>query len=252
MIRRFRRCGHAPGALTPEDQAIVDQFRAMLAAVRNPQPWTPGQAQDVAVRIGPFVERAHSRPGDDHGPEMIAVALVHPDTSHAAAYCHGRQLGYTDRGWLRCETTAILGLWQPGYALLTHAAAGLPQPDHVGMDPAHYALYIEARRRDDSHDGFTLLRLGPYTRPDPARPAGLRPDHRRAGRARDHPPARTPRLRAVRAVRRQRPPAVRRPVRGRRRGALGRRRHGGERVTAPTLYKIETDPAPRAPASWAP
>ncbi|MGC9479062.1 hypothetical protein ACP4I1_33615 [Streptomyces sp. WG4] len=29
--------------------------------------------------------------------------------------------------------------------------------------PAHYALYIEARRRDDSRDGFTLLRLGPYT-----------------------------------------------------------------------------------------
>ncbi|MEK8141583.1 hypothetical protein NKH18_00315 [Streptomyces sp. M10(2022)] len=31
------------------------------------------------------------------------------------------------------------------------------------MKPAHYALYIEARNRDDnSLDGFTLLRLGPY------------------------------------------------------------------------------------------
>lgn len=163
MIRRFRRCGHAPEALTPEDQAVVNQFRAMLAAVRDPEPWTPGGAQDIAVRVGPFIERAHTRPGDDHGPDMIAVALVHPDTPHAAAYLHSRQLGYTERGWLRCETTAILGFWQPGYAMLTHAAANLPLPDDVGMDPAHYALYIEARKRDDSRDGYTLLRLGPYT-----------------------------------------------------------------------------------------
>ncbi|GAA2733449.1 hypothetical protein [Streptomyces nogalater] len=94
---------------------------------------------------------------------MIAVALVYPDAPHAAAYLHGRQLGYTDRGWLRCQTTTILGVWQPGYAMLTHAAAGLPLPDNLGMEPAHYALHIEARRRDNSRDGFTLLRLGPYT-----------------------------------------------------------------------------------------
>ncbi|MER6074630.1 hypothetical protein ABT187_38615 [Streptomyces sp. NPDC001817] len=156
-----RRCAHAPGALTPEKQAVVDQFRAMLAALRNPEPWTPGGAQDIAVRIGPFVERAHTRPGDDHGPDMIAVALVHPDTPHAAAYLHGRQLGYTERGWLRCETTAILGVWQPGYAMLTHAAAGLPLPDDVGMAPAHYGVHVEARRSDNT--GYTLLRLGPYT-----------------------------------------------------------------------------------------
>jgi hypothetical protein len=170
--RLFRRCGHAPGPLNPEDQAAVDEFRAHLAAVaalRSPQPWTPGHSQDIAVRVGPFIERAHTRPGDDHGPEMIAVALVHPDTPHAAAYLHGRQLGYTDRGWLRCETTAILGLWQPGYAMLTHAAAGLPLPADIGMDPAHYALYIEARKRDDSRDGYTLLRLGPYTQTRHAR-----------------------------------------------------------------------------------
>lgn len=163
MIRRFRRCGHAPGALTPEDQVVVDQFRVMLTALRNPQPWTPDSARDIAVRVGPFIERAHTRPGDDHGPDVIAVALVHPDTPHAGAYLHGRQLGYTERGWLRCETTSILGFWQPGYAMLTHAAAGLPLPDDVGMEPAHYALYIEARNRDDSLDGFILLRLGPYT-----------------------------------------------------------------------------------------
>ncbi|WPO76297.1 hypothetical protein [Streptomyces sp. KN37] len=109
------------------------------------------------------MERAHTRPGDDHGPDLIAVALVHPDTPHASAYLHGRQLGYTERGWLRCKTSAILGFWQPGYAMLTHAAAGLALPDDVGMELAHYALHIEARKRDDSLDGFTLLRLSPYT-----------------------------------------------------------------------------------------
>ncbi|WP_326615351.1 hypothetical protein OG949_41310 (plasmid) [Streptomyces scopuliridis] len=96
MIRRFRRCGHAPGPLF-EDQTVVDAFRAMLAAVRDPQPWTPGQSLDIAVRVGPFIERAHPRPGDDHGTEMLAVALVHPDTGHAAAYLHGHQLGYTGK-----------------------------------------------------------------------------------------------------------------------------------------------------------
>ncbi|MFH8342957.1 hypothetical protein [Streptomyces sp. AM6-12] len=163
MIRRLRRRKLASGTLTPEDQAVVDQFRAMLTALRNPEPWTPSTGKDIAVRVGPFIERAHTRPGDDHGPDMIAVALVHPDTPHAGAYLHGRQLGYTERGWLRCETTKILGFWQPGYAMLTHAAAGLPVPDDIGMEPACYALYIEARKRDDSLDGYTLLHVGPYT-----------------------------------------------------------------------------------------
>ncbi|MFE6270478.1 hypothetical protein ACFVQ9_17050 [Streptomyces goshikiensis] len=165
MIRRlFRRCATAPGTvLAPEDQIVLDAFRAMLAALRTPEPWTPGSARDIAVRVGPCVERAHTRPGDDHGPDMIAVALAHPDTPHAAAYLHGRHLGYTNRGWLRCNTTAILGFWQPAYRMLTHAAADLPLPDDVGMEPAHYALYIEARKRDGSLAGYTLLRLGPYT-----------------------------------------------------------------------------------------
>ncbi|MFE4019291.1 hypothetical protein ACFXPZ_18040 [Streptomyces sp. NPDC059101] len=35
-----------------------------------------------------------------HNPDLIAVALIHPDTPHAAAYLHGRQLGYTERGWM--------------------------------------------------------------------------------------------------------------------------------------------------------
>lgn len=62
---------------------------------------------------------------------------------------------------MRCETTAILGSWQPAYAMLTHAAANLPLPDDVGMDPAHYSVHVEARRADGT--GYTLLRLGPYT-----------------------------------------------------------------------------------------
>ncbi|MGP3633879.1 hypothetical protein ACTU45_11010 [Streptomyces sp. 24-1644] len=94
---------------------------------------------------------------------MIAVALVHPATPHAAAYRNGRELGYTHRSWMRCQTSAILGIWQPGYETLTHAAANLSLPDDLGMDPAHYALHIKARKRDDSPDGHTLLRLGPYT-----------------------------------------------------------------------------------------
>ncbi|WP_331724022.1 hypothetical protein [Streptomyces sp. NBC_00005] len=159
--RLLRRCGHASGALAPEDQAAVDQFRAMLAARKNPQPWTPGCNQDAAVRVGPFIERAQPRPGDDHGPDLIAVTLIHPDTPHAAAYRHGHQLGYTGRGWLRCETAAILGIWQPAYAMLTHAAADLPLPDDVGMPPALYGVHVEARRPDNT--GYLLLRLGPYT-----------------------------------------------------------------------------------------
>ncbi|MGW7620806.1 hypothetical protein ACWGLG_34215 [Streptomyces antimycoticus] len=78
MKRLLRRCSHAPDALTPEGQAVADAFRAMLAALKHPEPWTPGRGPDVAVRVGPFVECAHTRPGDDHGPDIIAVALHHP------------------------------------------------------------------------------------------------------------------------------------------------------------------------------
>ncbi|MFI5808372.1 hypothetical protein [Streptomyces sp. NPDC051561] len=159
MIRHlFRRCSH-----TPEDQAAVGAFRAhqaATAALRSPQPWTPGACRDVAVRVGPFVERAHPRPGDDCDPEVIAVSLGHPDTGTAAAYLHGHQLGYIGRGWLRCETTAILGTWQPAYAPLTHAAADLALPGEVGMEQAHYAVTVEACKTDGN--GHTLLRLGPY------------------------------------------------------------------------------------------
>ena len=210
MIRRLRRCGHAPGASSPEDQAVVDEFRAMLTALRNPEPWTPGtgNARDIAVRIGPFVERAQTRPGDDHGPDLIAVTLVHPSTPHA-----GRHLGYTGRDWLRCPTTAIIGFWQPGYTLLTHAANGLHLPDDIGM--ARRAHPAPARP----------------VHPAPARPAGRRPAHRRTGRPGDHPRARVPDHHEVRAVLCQRPPAVHRPVRDRRRRAPEHRRCGRAPVT---------------------
>ncbi|MEU9617011.1 hypothetical protein AB0D56_36680 [Streptomyces sp. NPDC048209] len=157
----FRRCGHAPGPLTPQDQAALDTFRANLAAiaaVRDPEPWTPGRYHALAVRVGPFIERAHTRPGDDHGPDLIAVSLENSGGPYAPYGARYRKLG-----WLRCETTKILGVWNSAYTPLTHAAAGLDLPDDIGMEPAHYALYIEARRRDGSLDGHTLLRLGPYT-----------------------------------------------------------------------------------------
>jgi hypothetical protein len=155
MKRLFRRCGHAPGALSPEDQAAVDQFRALLAALRDPEPWTPGRCQDLAARVGPFVERAHPRTGDDHGPDVIAVALQHPGGSYTP---YGER--YRKLGWLRCETDKILGAWNPAYAPLTHAAANLDLPDDVGMAPANYGVHVEARRSDGT--GYTLLRLGPY------------------------------------------------------------------------------------------
>lgn len=155
-IPRWKRCNHGPGILSSEDQAVVDAFRSMLAARKNPQPWTPGSGHDIALRVGPFIERAHPRPGDDHGPDLIAVALVHPDTPHATAYTNR----YTSKGWLRCETATILGTWTPAYRMLTHAAAGLDLPADVGMAPAHYGVHVEARKPDST--GYTLLRLGPY------------------------------------------------------------------------------------------
>nr|WP_241670619.1 hypothetical protein [Streptomyces lavendulae] len=44
---------------------------------------------------------------------------------------------------------------------LTSCGPDATQTVFHGVDPAHYALYIEARKRDDSRDGYTLLRVGP-------------------------------------------------------------------------------------------
>jgi hypothetical protein len=125
--------------LTPGDHAALDTFRANLAAIaalRNPEPWTPGHDRAVAVRIGQFIERAHTRPGDDYGPDLIAIALEHPGGPYTPYGARYRKIG-----WLRCETTKILGAWNPAYAPLAHAAAGLDLPDDVDMEPAYYALY---------------------------------------------------------------------------------------------------------------
>ncbi|MGW7316150.1 hypothetical protein [Streptomyces sp. NPDC054865] len=149
-MKRLRHFDH-----TPEDQAVADAFRAMLAAVREPEPWTPGHAQDVAVRIGSHVERAHPRPGDEDGP-VIAVALIHPDIPHTP---YDRSY---NTGWLRCETSTILGTWHPAYRLLTHAAAGLELPDNIGMRAAHYSVEVAARCPGGADS--ILLRLGPYTK----------------------------------------------------------------------------------------
>ncbi|GAA2735000.1 hypothetical protein GCM10010360_27730 [Streptomyces nogalater] len=62
----FRRCGHRPGAPTPEDQAALD-------TVRTTRPRTGHR------RTRRPVHRARTpRPGDDHVPDMISLALVHP------------------------------------------------------------------------------------------------------------------------------------------------------------------------------
>lgn len=154
-MQPHHRCGHAPGTVHPGDQAVIEAFRSILAALRTPEPWTPGTTQPLAVRVGASVERARPRPGDTEGPDVIAIALEHPDGPHTP-----RGAAYRRIGWLRCPTATILGLWTPAYAPLTHAAAGLDLPDPIGMDPAHYAVHIQAHTTGPAH---TLLRLGPYT-----------------------------------------------------------------------------------------
>ncbi|MFG2638299.1 hypothetical protein ACGFX8_31555 [Streptomyces sp. NPDC048362] len=89
-------------------------FRAPTsAASRDPEHWTPGRSQDIAVRVRPVRRARAHRPGDDQGTMFVAATLVHPDTPLAAAYRHGRQLCHAHRGRLRCETPAILGVCQP-------------------------------------------------------------------------------------------------------------------------------------------
>lgn len=81
MKRLFRRCDHGSCALSPEDQATVDQRHALLAALRDPQPWTPGQSQDIAVQGGPFVERAHRARATTTAPTFSTWAGIGCSTS---------------------------------------------------------------------------------------------------------------------------------------------------------------------------
>lgn len=154
LLHRLRNRGSAPAEsseLTTEE-AQAQAYRELVTALQQPRPLEPRTSNDIAVRIGPFVERAHPRPGDDHGPTAIAVALVPPN---------GRRHPPRPRyGWLRCETRLIIGVWQPIYELLTHEYAGLELPDQP-LPPAHYAVHIH-------RPGQPLLRLGPYTQCDAA------------------------------------------------------------------------------------
>ncbi len=77
---RWKRCGHGPGTLTAAEQAAADAFRTLLPVLKNPRPWTSGSGEDVAVRIGPWIERGHPRPCDDRGPDTLALAVGHPNT----------------------------------------------------------------------------------------------------------------------------------------------------------------------------
>ncbi|MGW7486985.1 hypothetical protein [Streptomyces sp. NPDC054786] len=58
-------------------------------------------------------------------------------------------------------TAASGPFWNPAYAMLTHAAAGLDLPVDVGMASARHGVHVEACRSDGA--GYALLRLGPYT-----------------------------------------------------------------------------------------
>ncbi|AYG83317.1 hypothetical protein DWB77_05513 [Streptomyces hundungensis] len=163
--------------------------------------------------------------------------MVHPETPARPRLLPRPPDGYTDGGWYPCETSTSLGVCQTGYTMLTHAASDLPLPDDVGMAPAHYALYIEARKRDNSLDGYTLLRLDPYTQTRHAQQ-----DYDRLTATLDGPESTlVPGFRvSVRfgstsattgcALTRTTPTPC----------APGRCPRGGERVTAPALYEIET------------
>ncbi|MET9438105.1 hypothetical protein [Streptomyces sp. NPDC006551] len=84
-------------SLVPPDSAgRTHSIRARLRRQCDGRPYTEGpiDGAELAQELGGQWNYLTSC-----GPD--ATALVHADTPHAAAYLHGRQLGYTDRGWLR-------------------------------------------------------------------------------------------------------------------------------------------------------
>ncbi|TLQ38734.1 hypothetical protein [Streptomyces marianii] len=115
----WKRCGHGPGAMHPGDQAVVDAFRTLLAARKQPGPWQPGD--DVAIEIGGHVARARTAPS--HQPDTVGLVVVDP--------ADGTPL----IGGITADRTRILGTWSAAYAPLSHTAAGKPVP-HPTMDPA--------------------------------------------------------------------------------------------------------------------
>ncbi|MFL4953286.1 hypothetical protein ACJ6WE_39845 [Streptomyces sp. MMS24-I31] len=111
MTARFRRCGHGTGPLHPGDHKAVAEFTAMLAARKQPAPWT-GRG-DAAIRIGERgLERGRPIPGQQLDADPVALVLIHPDTET------------TLTGTLHCARSRIHGAWIAPYRLLTHALAG--------------------------------------------------------------------------------------------------------------------------------
>lgn len=113
MTAWFRRCGHGTGPLHPGDHKAVAAFTAMLAARKQPAPWT-GRG-DVAVRITPDgrgLERGRPTEEQPADADPVALVLIHPDTETALT------------GTLHCARSRIHGAWIDPYRLLTHALAG--------------------------------------------------------------------------------------------------------------------------------
>ncbi|MGW6744830.1 hypothetical protein ACWGDX_29535 [Streptomyces sp. NPDC055025] len=115
----FRRCGHAPGAISPEDQAVVDQARAMLAA----------------VRVGPFIERAHPRPGDD--PAALIPRIPRAIHTHGLFLRHP----HPDHG---CEWDDT---WRMIWAPATETGAGPDHRDAASRRPDNRCQPPQPRRR---------------------------------------------------------------------------------------------------------
>lgn len=64
MIRRLRRWGHAPGAISPEDQVVVDQFHAMSPPCATPSPGRRAPAMEAyrlrsARGVGRYSSKGH-------------------------------------------------------------------------------------------------------------------------------------------------------------------------------------------------
>ncbi|MFI1510239.1 hypothetical protein [Streptomyces sp. NPDC020597] len=118
---RWKRCGHGPGQLHPGDKAVVDAFKKMLTARRDPAPFTEGD--DVAVQVPNGVERARLEPRQDLSSEVVELVLVHPDTGEILTRP------------MPCPRTLILGPWDYAYRPLTHAAVGHQLPDSAMSEP---------------------------------------------------------------------------------------------------------------------
>ncbi|WP_306959185.1 hypothetical protein [Streptomyces afghaniensis] len=76
----------------PGDQAVVDAFRTLLAARKQPGPWQPGD--DVAIEIGGHVARPAPPPAANPTPSAWSsstrtpaprASAASPPTAHASS-----------------------------------------------------------------------------------------------------------------------------------------------------------------------